>query len=85
METSDREVDEIFDFIDMDRSGSIDATVLQKVTEESSVSNEVPIWRAVGTLTSGVENYIVEKFVGSAAKAMKEWQVFLQVVWQSQV
>ena len=62
-----------------------EATVLQKVTEESSILHHVPIWRAVSTLTSGVENFIVEKFVGAAAKTMRSWHVFVQIVWQSQM
>ena len=28
-----------------------EASVLQKVTEESSIMHHVPVWRAVGTLT----------------------------------
>ena len=62
-----------------------EATVLQKVTEESSILHHVPIWRAVGTLTSGVENFIVEKFVGAAAKKMRSWHVYVQIVWHSQM
>ena len=62
-----------------------EATVLQQETEESSVMHHVPVWRAVGTLTSGVENFIVEKFVGAAAKTMRSWHVFVQIVWQSQM
>ena len=58
-------------------------TVLQKVSEASSVVQHVPIWRAVGTLAKGVEHAMVEKFVGAAAMRMKNWHVFVQVVWQS--
>ena len=60
-----------------------EATVLQKVNSESSVLNQVPIWRAVGTLSRGVENFMVQKFVGPDAKSMREWHVFVQIVWQS--
>ena len=60
-----------------------EATVLQKVSSESSLLNQVPIWRAVGTLSRGVENFMVQKFVGPDAKSMREWHVFVQIVWQS--
>ena len=62
-----------------------EATVLQKVNSKSDLLNEVPIWRAVGTLKSGVENFMVQKYVGADAKNMREWHVFVQCVWQSEV
>ena len=55
-------------------------TVLQKVSEASSVVEHVPVYRAVGTLAKGVEHAMVEKFVGAAAIRMKNWHVFVQVV-----
>ena len=60
-----------------------EATVLQKVNSETSLINEVPIWRAVGTLTRGIEDFMVQKYEGPDAKAMRQWHVFVQIVWQS--
>ena len=59
-------------------------TVLQKVSEASSVVEHVPVYRAVGTLAKGVEHFMVEKFNGADAMRMKNWHVFVQVVWQLQ-
>ena len=67
----------------VDGEPQAEATVLQKVNSESSLLNQMPIWRAVGTLSRGVENFMVQKFVGPDAKSMREWHVFVQIVWQS--
>ena len=60
-----------------------EATVLQKMNFETSLLNEVTIWRAVGTLSQGVENFMVQKYEGSDAKSMRQWHVFVQIVWQA--
>ena len=60
-----------------------EATVLQKVNSETSSLSQVPIWRAVGTLSPGVENFMVRKYFGPDAKTMRSWHVFVQIVWQA--
>ena len=62
-----------------------EATVLQRVTDESCMLRDVPVRRAVGTLTHEVETWMVRKFVGAAVREMRSWHVFVQIVWRSQV
>ena len=59
-------------------------TVLQKMSEASSVVEHVPVYRAVGTLAKSVEHFRVEKANGADAMRMKNLHVFVQVVWQLQ-
>ena len=68
-----------------DRLPQAEATVLQKETEESSMFQDVPVWRAVTTLTHVVETFILRKFVGVGAKIIRFWHGFVQVVSRSQV
>ena len=38
-----------------------EATILQKVTEASSVMQKVSIWRAVGTVKASMDHFIIQK------------------------
>ena len=70
---------------DIDGLPRAEATVLQRVTDKSCMLRDVPVWRAVGTLTHEVETWMVRKFVGAAVREMRSWHVFVQSVWRSQV
>ena len=62
-----------------------EATVLERVTDELCMLRDVPVWRAVGTVTHELETRMVSKFVGAAVREMRSWHVFVQIVWRSQV
>ena len=70
---------------DIDGIPRAEATVLERVTDNSCMLRDVPVWRAVGTLTHEVETWMVKKFVGAAVKEMRSWHVFVQIIWRSQV
>ena len=70
---------------DIDGIPRSEATVLERVTNNSCMLRDIPVWRAVGTLTHEVETLMVKKFVGAAVKEMRSWHVFVQIIWRSQV
>ena len=60
-----------------------EATVLERMTDDSCMLHDVPVWRAVGTITHELETWMIRKFLGTAVREMKHWHIFVQVLWQA--
>ena len=67
----------------IDGSPQAEATVLERMTDDSCMLRDVPVWRAVGTITHELQRWMIRKFLGTAVREMKHWHIFVQVLWQA--